>query len=328
MVIQNISMEGAYAEAIEDAASRIHEAIRPQRIFPSSSISLSIISIGKTSSADIIVIDDKNDMVSSPPQCDNVNNSDEISALDGDNSTTSSDNYTDDDDLESNIFYLEEKKRILKKAKIQMEKEETYIAFNAHNMINGRDPSSRCARSSSIWSEAKAMIEEFRVVGVGISRNEEEEDSPPDLVSTSVSDVESRQSSSSHPAPDNCISFTPSLLPDISVDNTCQTRKRLRIDLSTVKQISSAEFSKECAKNEAEATGTKGWGDHICITGRSPIQQIYISPSERWQQASEMQLAIDSRNWISEHVLKQIFALTKAALSNHRRSIMTKGRGE
>jgi len=326
-VIQNRSIEGAYDEAIEDAASRIHEASLPQRMIASSSISSSssVISVGNTSSANAFVVHEKNDMVLSPPSDDNDINSDEISALGGDSSTSTS-TYTDDDDIESNILYLEEKIRILKKAEIQREKEEAYIAVNAYDIINGREPSSRRTGFSSIWSEAKEMVEEFRVVGVVGNRSEEEEGNYPDLVSSSVSDVERRGITRSQSATDICLPLSSSSLDNYYVNNASPNRKRPKIDLSMVKQVSSSEFEKSYAGNEV--TRTEDVGDHTCINGRSPIYQNCVSPTARWQQASDMQLATDSRNWISQGELKQIFALTNAAISDHRRSIITTGKGE
>jgi hypothetical protein len=295
MVIQNISIEGAYDEAIEDAANRIHEASRPQHMI---------------SSSGVLLVDEKND---------NSDNFDDISALGFDNTTSiaTSDTYTDDDDIESNILYLEEKQIILKNVKFRREKEQAYIAVNAHNdIVNGRESSSRLTGPSSIWSEAKAIIDECRVVGVKGSRIEEEESN----------------SSNSNSAPDICLSLLPlsSSLPDSYVNNTSRTRKRPKIDLSMVKHISSAQFAKEYATNEAEVNKTEDGGDqnHMCITGRSPIYQNCISSTGRWQQAREMQLATDSRNWISQAALKQILALTNTAISEHRHSIIATGRSE
>jgi len=306
MVIQNISIEGAYDEAIEDAANRIHEASRPQHMIASGGRGLS----------GVLLVDEQNDMVLSPPSDNHSDNSDEISALGDDHSTSTatSDTYTDYDDIESNILYLEEKQIILKKAKFRQEKEQAYIAVNAHNdIINGRESSSGL---SSIWSEAKAMVDECRVVGVKGSRTDEEEGNTSD----------------SNSAPDTCLSLLPlsPSLPDSYVNNTSRSRKRPKIDLSTVKHISSAQFAKEYAANEAEVTKSEDGGDqdHMCMTGGSPIYQNCISSTGRWQQAREMQLTTDSRNWISQGVLKQILTLTNTAISEHRHSMITTGRSE
>jgi len=333
MVIQNMSIEGAYDEAIEDAARRILEASRPQRMVAiGRTNSMSAINVGNIPSPDEMIVDEKNDMMMSSPSDNYDNNSDEISALDGDNSTSASTcgNYTDDDDIESNIQYLEEKKRILKRAKMQEEKEEAYIADNAYDIVNGLEPSARRDGSSSIWSEAKAMVEEFKLVGVGGGRTEEEDINFPDLVSSSVSDTKKQGSTASHTAPDICLSRFPlsSSSLDSHANNAFLTRKRPKINLSMVKQVSSTEYSKDYAGNEEEVARAEDGDDHTRITGRSLIHQNYVSPAATWEQAGEMQLATDSRNWISQAVLKQILTLTNSAISEHRRSIIMTGKGE
>lgn len=317
-MIQHISIEGAYDEAIEDAASRIFEASRPHRLITRRSSSSSL--------SDVALVNEKNEIVSSSPS-DSNDDSSEGSEVGDDNSirTSTSGNYMDDDDIESNILFLEEKKLILKKAKTHREKEKAYIALNAHDIANGREPSSRRTRSSLIWSEAKAMIEEFRLAEVGGSRSEEEEGNSPDSVSSSVIDSETRRSGSSHSTPHTRLSplASSSSYQGSHAKINSLSRKRLKIDISMVKHICSTEYAKEC--REKEAAKSENGGDRSCISGRN---QYCISPTASWQQVNEIQLAINSRKWISQAVLKQILVLSNTAISEHRRSIMTTGKGE
>ena len=166
MGIHNISLEGANDEAIEYAASRIHEASRLR---------------SRTAEINLRnnIGDDKSSMILSAPSDNRDDKSDFIDAFVGVNSMSNSigsDNYSDDDDIESDILYLEAKKRILIKAKIHQEKEKAYIALNAHNIVNGREPSARCSRSSSIRSEAKAMIEAAQKKGPAEVNGDDEDD--------------------------------------------------------------------------------------------------------------------------------------------------------
>lgn len=321
MVIQNSSIEGANDEAIEDAASRIHEASRVQQM-----------NIDNNHSR-VIIVHEKSYMVISPPLKNKDDDYDGVRAFDGDNSTrsiTTRDNYTEDDDIESNILYLEEKKRILKKVKIHREKEKAYIALNAHRIANGWEPPSRRSRSSSIWSEAKAMIEEFKLDGVGRICSDSEEGSSSEMVSSASIGTETQGSPSLYSSPEICqhpstLSSSP---PDTHVKNTSRTRKRQKIDISEVKHISSTEYAKECAGNEVEETITEDRDVHRGSTRRSSTRQHCVSPTARCQQAREMQLSMGSRKWTSQAVLKQIFGLTRAAISEHRRSIIGTGKGE
>lgn len=320
-MIQNTSIEGANDEAIEDAATRIHAASRPHRMNADSNLS------------HIFVADEKNNMVASLLLYSSDDNSDETSTCDGDNSTNStstSDNSAEVDSIESNLLYLEEKKQILKKAKLHMEKEKAYITLNAHRIANGRDPPSRRSTSPSIWSEAKAMVEEFKLDGVGGIRIDSEEGSSSEMVSSTINDSELRGSLSSHVAPDmrqpHSTSSSSSL--DTWAKNTSRTRKRRKIDISRVKHISSAEYARECAGNDVEATATDDRDDGGGTTKRSSTRQHFMSPTGRCQQASEIQRSMDPRKWISQAVAKQIFALTHAAISEHRRSITGAGKGE
>ena len=143
MISQNISIEGAYDEAIEDAASRIYEASRPQPIITDNSCDGNTISLVQDSvrNIDEVVADENTSMALSRSLSNNDNNSDEIYALVGHNSirTSISDSYTYDNDIVSDILFLEEKKRILKKAKVRNEKEEAYIAINARDISNHKE---------------------------------------------------------------------------------------------------------------------------------------------------------------------------------------------
>lgn len=313
-MIQNRSIEGAYDEAIEDAASRIHEASRPQRMIASNSTSsLSAISEGISSGSE-----ENNGTVLSPPSKDSDSNSDEISALGGDSSTSNSspDNSADEDDIESNIQFLEEKRLILQRVKISLEKEEAYIAFNAHDIANGREPSSHPSRSSSIWSEAKAIIEEYKGVGGG-SRNEENEGASPEFIPSSIYGIESRRITPLQSSPDVCRSQLPasSSSLDVKAGNTLPTSKRPKIDLSMVQQVSSSEFAKD---QSTQTDFTQIDGNDACISSSSLKHQNCVSPTTRCQQASEMQEATDSRNCISQAALKQILSVTNAVISEHR----------
>lgn len=303
MVIHTISLEGANDEAIEDAASRIHEAsrLRPRNVDTNLRNNIG---------------DEKRSMVFSVSSDTRDDKSDFINAFGGESSMSNSigsDNYSDEDDIESDILYLEAKKRILRKAKIHQEKEKAYIALNAHNIVNGGEPSSRRSGSSSIWSEAKEMIEAFKLDAVG---GEEEGESMP----SSSNDVETRANTSSHSSSDLCVSSSrrSSSPPHPHRKKAIRTRKRRKIDISMVKLLSSADFEKERTGDEVEVTITEDGGTH----------QLFVCPTTRCQEASEMHLSMDSRKWISQAMLMQIFALTNAAISEHRRSIIGVGKRE
>ncbi len=306
MVVQNISLEGANDEAIEDAASRIYEAsrLRPRNI---------------ANNFQDGIVKRKSRTILSPPPDNRDDKSHSMSAFNGECSTGSSsisDDYSDEDDIESSILYLEEKKLILKKAKVHQEREKAYIALNAHNIVNGRELSSRRSWSSSIWSEAKAMIEAFKVDAVGGNRIEEEEC---EFGSSMTHEVEPRASTSSDSSHD-LSSDSKSSMSSSEPHRRCgiRNRKRRKIDISVVKLISSTEFEKERVEDELEVTPCE---DTVNIkTG--------FSPTIRLQQASEMQLSMDSRKWISQAVLKQILVLSNAAISEHRRSLTGTGKRE
>jgi hypothetical protein len=273
MVIQNKSIEGAYDKAIEDAAGRIHEASRPQRS-NSSTLSNTIKNVEDTSRGNIIIAGEKNSKLLSLQLPDHHKFFDEICALGSDNSisTVTGDSHMDDEDIVSNLLFLEEKKRILKKAKIRNEKEEAYIAVNAHDISNRREPCSRCVGSSSIWSEARQIIEKFKISGEKESGCEGDEERFQDFVPSSIEGQE-KTSSSSDPTSESCSPTLPLSSPPSSsrttmesyVEKISSTRKRPIIDLSMVRQVSSAEFSKECFEKEVDLTRTEYEDDDKCI---------------------------------------------------------------
>ncbi len=320
--MKNTSVESANDQAIEDAASRIYEASRLQPM-----------NVGCNQSQGIILHDRKGAVAS--PQIENEDDdSDERSAFDGDKSTTgrntSSDtmacdySFIEDEDIENDIIYLEEKKRILKKAKIHMEKEKAYTAFSAHHIVNGRELPFRRRRNSSIWSEAKAVMKKIMM------RSDSEEVSPTEIVSFNVNDCERRENASSQstPAIVRHPSTHSSSQPDTNSKTSSRARKRRKIDISKVQHISSTEYAKMCArKKEETALSSDGADDTGGAKRRSP-RQHYFSATTRCQQVREMQLSMDSKNWISEVVLQQIFALSYAAIANHRCSMSTKGKGQ
>merc|ERR1711907_596146 len=120
MMVQSI--EGAFDEAIETAARKIHAASGCRMITGEGNPS--------TVKENVTSNDDGND------KCKN--------------------------DIESSILFLEEKKQILKKTRTAKKKEEAYIAFNAHLILSGRE---RYSSRSSIWSEAKEIIDEYKKEG-------------------------------------------------------------------------------------------------------------------------------------------------------------------
>mmetsp|Transcript_27879 Transcript_27879/g.65528 ORF Transcript_27879/g.65528 Transcript_27879/m.65528 type:complete len:333 (-) Transcript_27879:145-1143(-) len=318
MVSQNVSIEGAYDEAIEDAASRIYEASRPQRIIASNSSDSNTSS--QVSNVDEIVKDEKSSIALSPLINDD-DNSEEIYALVGHKrmSTSISDNYTYDGDIESDILYLEEKKRILKKAKVRNEKEEAYIAINARDISNRKEFCSRRFRSSEIWAEARRIVKKYKLSGEAGSRSDEDEANLPDLISSTIGDAERQGSTSPHSAPEFCSPIVPSSSPSVEKDeyDISSTRKRTRIDLSTVKQVTSTEFARESFVNEEDPTEAVGEHDHSCVTERRVPQRNHILNASNWKQVREMLLATDSRNWISEAALKQILVLSSTAIAEH-----------
>ena len=251
----NMTVESAYDEAVEGLGIPIYEASRP-----------SFASNGNDSR-----------------HSEKHGNSDEICATDS---------FLDEDDLESNIKFLEEKKLILKKAKLKRKKEEAYIALNAYVIANGQNPSSRCDEASSIWSKARALADEYKIGG----RGEDDEENSLELATSKVKSKRTRDDSSNS-------------VPGTYVNKIYQTRKRLKIDLSTVNHINSTEFAKTYGNEEGAAKIENRGIYHNCISSTARLQLV-----------REMQLAIDSRNWISQAVLKQILASTNIALSAYRRS--------
>ena len=145
---------------------------------------------------------------------------------------------------------------------------------------------------------------------------EEEGESMP----SSSNDVEPRANTSSHSVSDLCLSssrLSPSP-PDPHRKKAFPTRKRRKIDISMVKLVSSSDFEKKRARDEVEVTITEDGG----------TRQLFVCPTTTCQEASEMYLSMDSRKWISQAMLMQIFALTNAAISEHRRSIIGAGKRE
>ena len=103
--MKSTSIEGANDQAIEDAASRIHEASRPQPM-----------GVGCNQSGGFESHDNIN--ICASPYKENLDDdSDGSSAFDGDNSTRSNTsntsacdyNFIEDEDIENSIIYLEEK---------------------------------------------------------------------------------------------------------------------------------------------------------------------------------------------------------------------------
>lgn len=335
MPIQNKSIEGAYDEAIEDAASRIYEASRPQRAIASNSsdnnnTSLNRCSAEIVSNVEVIVADEKTGMTLSQPSSYTGNNSNDIYDLMGDNDIiprVCDNNIMFDDDIVSNIHFLEEKKQILKKVKVQNEKEKAYVAANAHDISNRREHDSHRTRPSAIWTDARKIVEKFKLSRERGSRSEEDEGYSHDSISSTVGDVERPESTPSHSESEICSPLMPSL-PEYYEYNASSTRKRTRIDLSTVKQVSSTQFAKESLAKEGDLATSGDEHDDECHTEKKIAQQNHILNATRWQQVREMLLATDSRNWISEAALEQIFVLSSTAISEYQRSILATGDGQ
>jgi len=271
MIHNNMSIEGAYDEAIEVAARRIHLASRPNLEETSSSSS-----VGQEES-------------------DVKKNSD----YDNDSDTS-----TCESDIESHILFLEEKKRILEKAETRRRHEHAYIAHSAHEILNDRElSSSRSGCSSSVWSDAKAILDEYKN-GAGVN-NEEDEGS--DNASSSSFLNEKKRLFSSPSLPSSNYNTILSTAGKFVSSLTAPNKKRPKIDLSLVEQVSSTRFD---AYNNNDGASS------------SNINFGIISETTRCQQASDMQYATDSRHWISQVDLHQIFTLTNAAIAKHRLSLI------
>jgi len=215
-----------------------------------------------------------------------------------------SDTSTCDSDIESHILFLEEKKRILEKAETRRRHETAYIAHSAHDILNDREfSSSRSGCSSSVWSEAKAILDEYKN-GTGVN-NEEDEGS--DNVSSFSFLNEKKRLYSSPSLPSSNYNTILSTAGKFVSSLTSPNKKRPKIDLSLVDQVSSTRFD---AYNDDNASS-------------SNIKCCIISETTRCQQASDMQFATDSRHWISQVDLHQIFTLTNAAIAKHRLSLIT-----
>mmetsp|Transcript_16020 Transcript_16020/g.16006 ORF Transcript_16020/g.16006 Transcript_16020/m.16006 type:complete len:278 (+) Transcript_16020:53-886(+) len=214
-----------------------------------------------------------------------------------------SDTSTCESDIESHILFLEEKKRILEKAETRRRHETAYIASSAHDILNDRElSSSRSRGSSSVWSEAKAIIDEYQN-GAGIN-NEEDEGS--DNASSSSFLNEKKRLYSSPSLPSSNYNTLLSTAGKFVSSLTSPNKKRPKIDLSLVDQVSSTRFD---AYNDENASN-------------SHINCCIISETTRCQQASDMQFATDSRHWISQVDLQQIYTLTNAAIAKHRLSLI------
>lgn len=319
--MKNTSVESANDQAIEDAASRIYEASRPQPM-----------NVGCNKSPGIIA-HDKRGAVASPQTETEDDDSDESSTFDGDSSTrtnTSSNttacdyNFFEDEDIENNIIFLEEKKRILKKAKVHFEKEKAYTAFYAQHIANGRELPFRRRRNPSIWSEAKAMMKKIMM------RSDSEEVSPTEIPSSNSNDCErvENASSQSTPAILRHPSTHSSSQPDTQEKSTSSARKRRKIDVSNVEHISSAEYAKVYARKGVEFVSSDNEDDGTGDAKRRSPRPHYFSATTRYQQVREIQLSMNSKNWITEAMLQEIFALSYTAIANQRRSISRKGKGQ
>lgn len=319
--MKNTSVESANDQAIEDAASRIYEAIRPQPM-----------NIDCNQSPGIIA-HDKRGAVASPQTETEDDDSDESSTFDGDSSTrtnTSSNttacdcNFFEDEDIENHIIFLEEKKRILKKAKVHLEKEKAYTAFYAQHIVNGRELPLRRRRNPSIWLEAKAMMKKIMM------RSDSEEVSPTEILSSNANDFERVEKASSQSTP-VILRHPPthsSSQPDTQEKSTSSARKRRKIDVSNVEHISSAEYAKAYARKGFEFESSDDEDDGTGDAKRRSPGPHYVSATTRYQQVREMQLSMNSKNWISEAMLQEIFALSYTAIANQRRSMSTKGKGQ
>lgn len=326
-----MSMEGAYDEAIEVAARRIHLAIRPTAhettITTSMNASNSSSSLSENEEADSTSSDDNDS--SEQQVLDDANNSI------NDDSYDSNDDDLEDEDIESTIQFLQEKILILKKVEARRKNEEAYIACNAHEIMNGREPShTNHVKSSSVWSEAKDLLEEYKI-GVGgqgeVADDDEGEQQQKRSLSPPPQQLQEQPSSSSNNNYNNILSSAQNFFPRSLQTATDEPKnKRLKIDLSFVKLISSTRFDVEASADFVGGTTTTSMPPPlptVSLRTSSNNLQNYdtccnISPNIRCQQASDMQFATDSRRWISQDALQQISITTNTAIAKHRFSLI------
>ena len=326
-----MSMEGAYDEAIEVAARRIHLAIRPTAhettITTSMNASNSSSSLSENEEADSTSSDDNDS--SEQQVLDDANNSI------NDDSYDSNDDDLEDEDIESTIQFLQEKILILKKVEARRKNEEAYIACNAHEIMNGREPShTNHVKSSSVWSEAKDLLEEYKI-GVGgqgeVAEDDEGEQQQKRSLSPPPQQLQEQPSSSSNNNYNNILSSAQNFFPRSLQTATDEPKnKRLKIDLSFVKLISSTRFDVEASTDLVGGTTTTSMPPPlptVSLRTSSNNLQNYdtccnISPNIRCQQASDMQFATDSRRWISQDALQQISITTNTAIAKHRFSLI------
>lgn len=326
-----MSMEGAYDEAIEVAARRIHLAIRPTQhettITTSMNASNSSSSLSENEEADSTSSDDNDS--SEQQVLDDANNSI------NDDSYDSNDDDLEDEDIESTIQFLQEKILILKKVEARRKNEEAYIACNAHEIMNGREPShTNHVKSSSVWSEAKDLLEEYKI-GVGgqgeVADDDEGEQQQKRSLSPPPQQLQEQPSSSSNNNYNNILSSAQNFFPRSLQTATDEPKnKRLKIDLSFVKLISSTRFDVEASTDLVGGTTTTSMPPPlptVSLRTSSNNLQNYdtccnISPNIRCQQASDMQFATDSRRWISQDALQQISITTNTAIAKHRFSLI------
>ena len=326
-----MSMEGAYDEAIEVAARRIHLAIRPTAhettITTSMNASHSSSSLSENEEADSTSSDDNDS--SEQQVLDDANNSI------NDDSYDSNDDDLEDEDIESTIQFLQEKILILKKVEARRKNEEAYIACNAHEIMNGREPShTNHVKSSSVWSEAKDLLEEYKI-GVGgqgeVADDDEGEQQQKRSLSPPPQQLQEQPSSSSNNNYNNILSSAQNFFPRPLQTATDEPKnKRLKIDLSFVKLISSTRFDVEASTDLVGGTTSTSMPPPlptVSLRTSSNNLQNYdtccnISPNIRCQQASDMQFATDSRRWISQDALQQISITTNTAIAKHRFSLI------
>ena len=326
-----MSMEGAYDEAIEVAARRIHLAIRPTQHETTTTTSMnasnSSSSLSENEEADSTSSDDNDS--SEQQVLDDANNSI------NDDSYDSNDDDLEDEDIESTIQFLQEKILILKKVEARRKNEEAYIACNAHEIMNGREPShTNHVKSSSVWSEAKDLLEEYKI-GVGgqgeVADDDEGEQQQKRSLSPPPQQLQEQPSSSSNNNYNNILSSAQNFFPRSLQTATDEPKnKRLKIDLSFVKLISSTRFDVEASTDLVGGTTTTSMPPPlptVSLRTSSNNLQNYdtccnISPNIRCQQASDMQFATDSRRWISQDALQQISITTNTAIAKHRFSLI------
>jgi hypothetical protein len=339
-----MSMEGAYDEAIEVAARRIHLAIRPTPHETAITASMN----ANNSSSGSSSLSENNDSTSD----DNDSSEQDQVLADGTNdsmndSYDSNDDDDDDDNIESTIQFLEEKILILKKVEARRKNEEAYIAYNAHEIMNGREPShTNHVKSSSVWSEAKDLLEEYKI-GVGgqdevIDVDAEGEQQQQKRSLSPQPPPQQLQEPSSNNYYNNILSLGENFFPRPSQQTAATAtdgepkKKRIKIDLSFVHRISSTRFDVEGASGVADFVGDARTASTTEMPPPPPTNnkncpssanlQNYdcfnLSSNIRCQQASDMQFATASRHWISQAVLHEISTITNNAIAKHRLSLI------